>query len=207
MTSSILNSQFNLLTVWRVELERNEWLIYCRVCGGAGQTPYHSRRHEKTSKHKTMVDRWQARMETDSHPSSIQSGTTNSPAVPVQSIYDLGATRLLQSLSNPNASHEQLPPLSSFTQDDQLQPPSENIDWNLLEDLQPEFSGSREEEGIPALNNFMLNIFEHGPDNINSDDEFDLEQPDESSDSEDGNNPSNNPSMRGTVNRSHSTCI
>ncbi|KAJ3809763.1 hypothetical protein EV368DRAFT_89490 [Lentinula lateritia] len=144
-----------------------------------------------------MVDRWQARMETDSHPSSIQSGTTNSPAVPVQSIYDLGATRLLQSLSNPNASHEQLPPLSSFTQDDQLQPPSENIDWNLLEDLQPEFSGSREEEGIQALNNFMLNIFEHGPDNINSDDEFDLEQPDESSDSEDGNNPSNNPSMRG----------
>ncbi|KAJ3874898.1 hypothetical protein F5051DRAFT_430995 [Lentinula edodes] len=103
------------------------------------------------------------------------------------------------SLGNPNASHEQLPPLSSFTHDDQLQPPSENIDWNLLEDLQLqlEFSGSREEEGIQALNNFLLNIFEHGPDNINSDDEFDLEQPDESSDSEDGNNPSNNPSMRG----------
>ncbi|KAJ3897384.1 hypothetical protein F5879DRAFT_996133 [Lentinula edodes] len=41
--------------------------------------------------------------------------------------------------------------------------------------MQTELSGSHEEESIRSLSNHMLNIFEHGPDDIDSDEEFDEE--------------------------------
>ncbi|KAF9062576.1 hypothetical protein BDP27DRAFT_1190932, partial [Rhodocollybia butyracea] len=44
--------------------------------------------------------------------------------------------------------------------------------------LEPEFSTNEEEDRIQALTGYMLNIFEHGPDTINSDDKFDLEHSD-----------------------------
>ncbi|KAJ3805860.1 hypothetical protein F5876DRAFT_81326 [Lentinula aff. lateritia] len=141
-----------------------------------------------------MVTRLHTRTQSTSSDQYIRSNAMNSPAVPIQSIYDLGATRLLQSLSDPEAPREPLPPLSSFPEDHR-QPSSISIDWNMLEDLQPEFSGSREEEGMQALNNFMLNIFEHGPDNINSDDEFD-ERLNESNESDVENGSFDNTSVR-----------
>ncbi|KAF9026503.1 hypothetical protein BDP27DRAFT_1376224, partial [Rhodocollybia butyracea] len=68
-----------------------------------------------------------------------------------------------------------------------------HFDWSEIDMLQPEFSSSREAEDIQALSTYMLNVYQYGPDNIDSDDE--LPEDDESIPSSPGIDPSEE--MRG----------
>ncbi|KAJ3808736.1 hypothetical protein F5876DRAFT_78430 [Lentinula aff. lateritia] len=97
-------------------------------------------------------------------------------------------TRLLGLMSsNPGAGSQNLPTLSSFPES--LQPAYQDIpdDWFNLDDMEMELSGSRDIQEMRVLNDYMLHVYENGPDQINSNDELDDERsvPSESP-SEDG---------------------
>ncbi|KAJ3844653.1 hypothetical protein F5878DRAFT_706070 [Lentinula raphanica] len=164
------------LNIWRVSYERNQWLVYCNVCRSTGQTPYNANSHKKTAKHLANVARLrssQSQTPTTSATSDTTSMSRVPPAVPITSVADLAATRLMQSLAHSDSLvKEPLPPLSYFAESPLSAEPNSQFDWGDLDVLEPEFSsGSHDSEGIQALNDFMLNIYQFGPDNINSDDE------------------------------------
>lgn len=141
----------------------------------------------QSSTHLNQVASFQRR-----NPSSSDNNTSGSAhpclAVPIQSASDMIVTRLLGSMSsNPGAGSQNLPTLSSFPES--LQPAYQDIpdDWFNLDDMEMELSGSREVQEMRVLNDYMLHVYENGPDQINSDDELDDERsvPSESP-SEDG---------------------
>ncbi|KAJ3714464.1 hypothetical protein C8R42DRAFT_726467 [Lentinula raphanica] len=160
-----------LYLVWHVEFKSAEWLIQCKACRTAGQTPYCAKRHEDSQKHKDNVAR---RRGTNSE--HVDDNVP--PAVPISSIYDLAATRLLQSFSNTPSASEYLPPLSDFQLPHSKEPSPHisvlnAINWAELGMNEEELGTSHEVESRQALSSYMLDIFAHGPDNIHSDDELD----------------------------------
>ncbi|KAE9400250.1 hypothetical protein BT96DRAFT_993265 [Gymnopus androsaceus JB14] len=122
--------------------------------------------------------------EHDSANTSSNGATAHIPAVPIMSAADLAALHLMQSFAAPGSHREPLPPLLDFANDPQLATSDfealHSIDWSNLELEQPEWSGSTEVERMQAINDYMLDIYENGPDNINLDDEPDDEHPDSS---------------------------
>ncbi|KAJ4482870.1 hypothetical protein C8J55DRAFT_559698 [Lentinula edodes] len=175
-TGSMVPKGFEDNEVWHVKYEKSQWLVYCQACKSAGQTPYHAKRHSGSGKHKENV----ARMKEKQTPSPTGSPHHTHPAVPISSIYDLAATRLLQSLDTPNTLCETLPPLSNFQYHDSPESSLHisdlnSINWAELDFNEQELGGSHEVESRQALSSYMLNIFAHGPDDIHSDNEFDGE--------------------------------
>ncbi|KAF9060812.1 hypothetical protein BDP27DRAFT_1491210 [Rhodocollybia butyracea] len=59
--------------------------------------------------------------------------------------------------------------------------PLQSYNWDQLDEMDPQFSGSRQAEEIQALSDYMLGVYEYGPDNIDSDEE----PPNEASDGSD----------------------
>lgn len=100
----------------------------------------------------------------------------------------------MQTFADPNVPMEPLPFVSDLEDRSSPEVVSQfSSIWDDLDNLGPEFSTNEEEDRIQALTGYMLNIFEHGPDTINSDDEFDLEH----SDFGDNPDPENDINARG----------
>ncbi|KAJ3715764.1 hypothetical protein C8R42DRAFT_704476 [Lentinula raphanica] len=169
---------FDDAEVWHCEYTQSEWRIHCKACRTPSQSPYHAKRHQTSAKHQQNVSRMRA-TQMPSSPTQLDDTPlyrNMDPAVPITSIYDLAATRLLQSFSNTDTPSEDLPLLSDF---DLPQSPDSlahsrllnSVDWAELGMNDTELGASHELESRQALSNYMLDIFAHGPDNINSDDE------------------------------------
>jgi len=155
--------------VWDVTFNQTEWLVACKICQSARQTVYNAKRHSTTGKHLEKVSSFYRRS------SSSNSAAPNAilePAVPFSSPADVITTRLLQALSDSSSEREPLPPIDSFPEysEDQYEP-IRRLDWTEIDALNPEFSGSREAESIHTLNDYMLHMYQYGPDNIDSEDD------------------------------------
>lgn len=156
--------------VWKVVYEKDQWLVYCKLCHTAGQSPYHARSHQKRPKHIENLEAAEFQDHTD-HVST----STSQPVVPIQNIFDLAVSRLLQELGDPATPKEHLPPLSDFI-DEHEQPSSEfeplaQFNWGDFEGVNTELHGSYEDDSIQALSNYMLDIFQYGPDAVDSDED------------------------------------
>ncbi|KAJ3933723.1 MAG: hypothetical protein NXY57DRAFT_1060372, partial [Lentinula lateritia] len=143
--------------VWKVVYEKDQWLVYCKLCHTAGQSPYHARSHQKRPKHIENLEAAEFQDHTD------------------HNIFDLAVSRLLQELGDPATPKEHLPPLSDFI-DEHEQPSSEfeplaQFNWGDFEGVNTELHGSYEDDSIQALSNYMLDIFQYGPDAVDSDED------------------------------------
>ncbi|KAF9056801.1 hypothetical protein BDP27DRAFT_1433531 [Rhodocollybia butyracea] len=146
--------------------------LYCIPCQQTvGQSPYHANDHKKTHKHLNNLRRLQD--------SSSAGSNTPAPAIPINNISDLALTRLMQTFSDPNVPTEPLPLPSEFEEGSSPEVVNQfSSMWDDLDDLKPQFSDNQESDRIHTLAGYMLNIFEHGPDAVNSDNEFDMEHSD-----------------------------
>ncbi|KAJ3845757.1 hypothetical protein EV368DRAFT_70453 [Lentinula lateritia] len=111
------------------------------------------------------------------------------PAVPIINIFDLAASRLFQELGDPTTPREPLPPVFDFIDESQkLSPefqPLARFNWDDFEGVHAELHGPHHaRESIQELSSYMLNMFEHGPDNVGSDDDLSDGERSESSDAE-----------------------
>lgn len=159
-----------------------EWRIECKLCCIDNQRVDNARRHVNSAKHTEKIDA-RRRLNHSEEASST-------PAIPIESVSDLVSTRLLAYLSNdPHDTLQNLPALESFPESSTpAYEPLKTYNWDELHELEPQFSGSREAEEMKALSDYMLGVYQFGPDNINSDEESHDDASDSSqSETEDSN--------------------
>lgn len=163
--------------------QAGKWRIECKLCRIDNQRVDNARRHLNSAKHTEKINAY--RRLNHSEPSN------STPVIPIESVSDLVSTRLLAYLSNdPHGTLQNLPALDTFLESSTpAYEPLQNYNWDELSDLDPHFVGSREAEEIQALSDYMLGVYQFGPDNINSDEEFHNETSDSSESETDDSNP------------------
>lgn len=189
------------LAVWHLVFDKKfqEWRVQCKPCRADNLRVDNARRHANSSRHTAKME---AHKRLSSHPAKVPD-----PAIPIETTADLFSTRFLAYLSSdPEATLRSLPPMDSFP--DSSAPMYETMqtyNWDGLDQLDPQFVGSREAEEMQALSDYMLGVYQRGPDNINSDDDH-SNAPTDTSDSDMEYDIPTFEESRGTVENVYSLC-
>ncbi|KAK7464371.1 hypothetical protein VKT23_006538 [Stygiomarasmius scandens] len=158
--------------VWHLAFENSKWYAYCNICHDTkGRNPYTTSRHEDSPKHQENLAHLQRRNSSQGHQVS-PNPQAQAGGVPILSLGDLAATRLLQTFQSPHVHRESLPPASSFPLPSHVEPYAPGFDWDEFEAVQEDtnFEDSRDKRSIAELSQSLTHLFQYGPDQIDSDD-------------------------------------